>query len=192
MAPLLIPSTGGAVVAPIPYVTTLAGIDGEETPEVYFHAGNGVTWHLRYNTESLLDEKWEFVGGPPLFASSSDQTPLELPYSGYQLLSGVSVNIAAPLAGFYDVEFSGYCFDDGDGTTPNFVLARPGNDPDTASDDDGATVSVPPWGSVQIINFSQLYNPQNSNFTILFASIADQAAIFGGTRLRIRPRRVSA
>ena len=101
-------SSWGGVGASAPqYVTSLPGspIDGQE---VYYVASatNGVVWHLRYNAGSGSSYKWEFLGGPPLYA---EITTGESTTSGsYTNLATIGPQITAPLSGDYMITISAY------------------------------------------------------------------------------------
>lgn len=84
-----------------PYVTALPTppFDGFE---VYYAADatNGVIWHLRYRSGGGT-YKWEYVGGPPLWAEvTTQQTTSSTSYTDLAT-SGPAVTL--PLAGDYDV-----------------------------------------------------------------------------------------
>lgn len=91
-----------ASVAPS-LVTSLPGspVDGQE---IYYNADgtNNIIWHLRYRSAV---SKWEFVGGSSLYAedlanrASINNTP------NYGALA-TAVQVTAPLAGVYEVEYS--------------------------------------------------------------------------------------
>lgn len=90
-----------AAVAP-ELVTALPGTptDGQE---VYYlaDATNGVVWHLRYRAASASAYKWEFVGGPPLFAEvATDETTSSTTYAA---LATAGPSVTVPLAGDYVV-----------------------------------------------------------------------------------------
>lgn len=85
------------------YETSLPGspTDGQE---IYYaaNATNGVIWHLRYRTAA---SKWEFLGGPPLFASVA--TSQATTSTSYTDLATAGPAITLPLAGDYDVTIGG-------------------------------------------------------------------------------------
>lgn len=86
----------------ISYVTALPSnpVDGQE---IYYAADatNGVIWHLRYRAASSSSYKWEFVGGPPLFAFVA--TAQSTTSGSYTALSTAGPSVSLPLAGDYDV-----------------------------------------------------------------------------------------
>jgi hypothetical protein len=92
-----IPGGGGSAPA---RVTSLPGspVDGQE---VYYvaDATNGVIWHLRYNAGSASAYKWEFVGGPDLYAEV--QTGEGTASATFADLATVGPSITVPLAGDY-------------------------------------------------------------------------------------------
>jgi hypothetical protein len=84
-----------------PYVTALPTppFDGFE---VFYAADatNGVIWHLRYRSGGGT-YKWEYVGGPPLFA---EVTTVESRTNiAYGALATAGPSVTVPLAGEYDV-----------------------------------------------------------------------------------------
>ena len=86
-------------------VTTLptAPVNGQE---VYYvaDATNGIVWHLKYRSASASAYKWEFVGGPSLFAEiATNETTAS---TTYVALATAGPTVTVPLAGDYDVEIS--------------------------------------------------------------------------------------
>jgi hypothetical protein len=84
--------------------TTLpsAPYDGQE----YFYvadAAAGVVWHLRYRAASPNPEKWERVGGPPLYGSIQPQSAIT--NVNYETSGVVGPDLPTPLSGVYDVHF---------------------------------------------------------------------------------------
>jgi len=77
-----------------------APYDGQE---VYFEASAslGVYWHLRYRSASASTYKWEFLGGPPLYAEvlTSESTTS----TTYVDLATVGPSLTLPLAGEYEI-----------------------------------------------------------------------------------------
>ena len=68
----------------------------------YLDCGNGVIWQFRYNAASGSSFKWEFVGGPPMFAEvTTDQGTAS---ASYVDLATAGPSITVPRAGDYDVE----------------------------------------------------------------------------------------
>jgi len=103
-----------------PLVTSLPGspADGQE---VYYvaDAANGIVWFLRYRAAATGTYKWEFLGGPPLYAELNTQetftvgsqwtdtaTPgpqLTLPLAGDWMTTGGASFSPAPTSGFWNV-----------------------------------------------------------------------------------------
>jgi hypothetical protein len=86
----------------VPKVTSLPATpaDGDE---VYYEADatNGIYWHFRYNADSASTYKWEFIGGPSIFAEVvTDETTTSTTYAD---LDTVGPSATVPLAGDYDV-----------------------------------------------------------------------------------------
>jgi hypothetical protein len=92
-----IPGGGGSAPA---RVTSLPG-SPVDAQEVYYvaDATNGVIWHLRYNAGSASAYKWEFVGGPNLYAEV--QTGEGTASATFADLATVGPSITVPLAGDY-------------------------------------------------------------------------------------------
>lgn len=96
---------GGSDPLLVPVVTALPGspVDGQE---IYLaaDAANGVLWRLRYNAGSASAYKWEFLGGPPLWASVAAS---EIPALGATYVDmttvGPTVTLPAGVGGDYDV-----------------------------------------------------------------------------------------
>lgn len=90
------------IVAGGPLVTTLPAspADGQEC---YFVAdsANGVIWHLRYRAAATGSFKWEFVGGPGLYAEGVGQQTVAGTGAYVDLPGGPAVTL--PLAGDYDI-----------------------------------------------------------------------------------------
>ncbi len=62
---------------------------------------NGVVWRFRYRSTSASSHKWEFIGGPPLYAEVATSESANL--AAYGDLATVGPAVTAPLAGDYDV-----------------------------------------------------------------------------------------
>lgn len=93
-------------LASAPLVTSLpsAPIDGQEIRYVA-NATNGIIWNFRYRAASTSAYKWEFIGGPPLYAEvGMGQADQNTSSSSYVALSTPGPSITLPLAGDYDVE----------------------------------------------------------------------------------------
>lgn len=72
--------------------------------DVYFYQpAVGTTWAFRYNGASTSSYKWEFVGGPPLFAEDADDGTTTSTSYGDLTGSSVGPAVALPLAGDWDV-----------------------------------------------------------------------------------------
>lgn len=91
-----------------PLVTSLPAspTDGQE---VYFvaDATNGIIWHLRYRAAAPGSYKWEFVGGPPMFAAWDDTSAMMNITSNAwtDANDGHGPSIAVPLKGDYRAEW---------------------------------------------------------------------------------------
>jgi hypothetical protein len=85
-----------------PRVTVLPGapVDGEEVDYVV-DATNKVVWHLRYNAAGGT-YKWEFRGGPPLYAFVTANEQRAATTYGALTTAGPSVTVPRP--GEYDIE----------------------------------------------------------------------------------------
>lgn len=83
----------------------------EYNGQVFFiTAGTGVTWQFRYNLDSGLARKWEFIGGASLFAAvetSTSQTSDATPAGDWGNGAGGTPgpDLVVPLTGLYDVQW---------------------------------------------------------------------------------------
>jgi len=101
-------------------MTALVPYDGQEILLIV-DATNGINWRLRYNSASASAYKWEFIGGPPLFA---DVQTLETTTStSFAPLSGGDngPSVIAPRAGDYEVRFNAESFSNA--AAPNNTVA---------------------------------------------------------------------
>lgn len=98
--------TGETLAGGNAYVTALPATP-QDGMEIYYAADatNGVIWHLRYNGLSASAYKWEYVGGPPLFAEVETREALNS--TTYAALTTAGPALTLPLAGDYDVEIGG-------------------------------------------------------------------------------------
>jgi hypothetical protein len=124
-----------------PYVTALPTppFDGFE---VFYaaDASSGVIWHLRYRSGGGT-HKWEYVGGPPLYAeTTTNETRTS---STYGDLSGGATGpaITLPLAGDYDVEVGSRVAHGTSGGFPEQFLMSYAIGATAASDNDAYAVS---------------------------------------------------
>jgi hypothetical protein len=100
----------GSALQPPPLVSTLPSnpVDGAE---VYFlaDATNGIIWHLRYRAASASAYKWEFLGGPKLYAEwAGAQGAHYLPpaYGSFVSIPASKTQITPlPLAGDYMAQY---------------------------------------------------------------------------------------
>lgn len=84
----------------IPELVTSLPTDPYKGQVIFYDTGTeGVVWQLRYNSGSASSSKWEYVGGPPLFAEVT--TASNTASTTYVDLGGP--DIALPEAGDYDV-----------------------------------------------------------------------------------------
>lgn len=76
--------------------------------EIYYKAGSGIIWHLRYNS-SATTYKWEYVGGPSLFSASTDGTEQDGTGTGYKVSTLSKINLPyAITGGIFDITISAY------------------------------------------------------------------------------------
>lgn len=85
-----------------PFVTDLpdSPADGDEI-RFLADADNGVVWQLRYRADAPSVYRWEFIGGPPLYAEvqASEGTAS----AAYAALATAGPSVTLPLVGDYDV-----------------------------------------------------------------------------------------
>ena len=90
-----------------PVVTTLPSspVDGQEC-DYLADATNGVVWHLKYRAADPTAHKWQFVGGPGLYATvaATESTAS----TTYAALTTAGPTCTVPLAGDYDIEIGAY------------------------------------------------------------------------------------
>jgi hypothetical protein len=95
----------GIYLANAPLVSALPGspVDGQECYYVA-DATNGVVWHLVYRAADASSYKWQFIGGPPLYAVvDTSQTTNS---NAYTALTTAGPSITLPLAGDYMIEIA--------------------------------------------------------------------------------------
>lgn len=63
---------------------------------------NGIVWQFKYRSASASTYKWEFIGGPPLYAVDTTDRSFTLTTTATEPATGLTVTV--PLAGDYDVE----------------------------------------------------------------------------------------
>lgn len=81
-------------------------------------ATNGIKWHLRYRSASASSYKWEFIGGPPLYAVvDTDQSTVSASYGD---ITTAGPTVTAPLAGDFRLNFSAESYNASVNTT-NYV-----------------------------------------------------------------------
>lgn len=89
------------VLAPEVVALPASPIDQQECIYVV-DATNGVKWHLRYRSASASTYKWEFIGGPPLFAEvTTAETTASATFTG---LTTAGPSVTVPLAGDFFVQ----------------------------------------------------------------------------------------
>lgn len=97
----------------VPVVTTIPTVgptgsgpllDGQEC-YLQVDATNGVYWHLRYRSSSASTYKWEFLGGPPLYAEvAASENTTSASYAALTT-AGPSITLPTlPSGGDFDVE----------------------------------------------------------------------------------------
>lgn len=100
------PVIGSMAIASATGATLVTSLPGSPTDgqEVFYVADstNGVIWHLRYRAAS---SKWEFVGGSGLYAEDLANRASLNNSPNYGALA-TAVQVTAPLAGTYEVEYS--------------------------------------------------------------------------------------
>jgi hypothetical protein len=87
----------------LPFVTELPVV-GNDGDEIRFLADdeNGVVWHLRYRAKAPSDYRWEYIGGPRLYAyvATSESTSLNT----YDVLATPGPSITLPaVVGDWDI-----------------------------------------------------------------------------------------
>ena len=93
--------------ARISYQTSLPGSPSDGDMIAFAaDATNGVIWHLRYRSAASGSYKWEFLGGPPLWAEvlTFETATVGGSYSDF---ATVGPSVTVPLAGDYLLDYSG-------------------------------------------------------------------------------------
>jgi hypothetical protein len=92
-------------VAHLPPLVTALPASPVDKQEIYFlaDATAGIIWHLRYRAASPNPEKWERVGGPPLYGAIQPQSAIT--NVNYETSGVVGPDLPTPLSGVYDVHF---------------------------------------------------------------------------------------
>lgn len=109
---------------------TLTPFDAQE---VYLEvdASTSTYWHLRYRAANTTSNKWEFVGGPPLYAVietadtfSAGGAGAWVDFSGAGNTPGPDIQI--PVPGFYLMRFGALISNPGSWTTRSSTQVAPG------------------------------------------------------------------
>lgn len=130
----------GAVYGP-PLVTDLPPIassyDGQEV-SLLVDAANSVVWRLRYRAAVTITSRWEFLGGPPLYARADSVSAPAVTGSWTSPTDWPAIPIPLPnLFGDWLVETGGRINNANVRTTPNFAAFLAGFGSSTIS---GTTV----------------------------------------------------
>lgn len=110
--------TGWDEIAGKPKVVgNLAGIVPYDGQEIYVlaDAANGVLWHFRWRSAGVGAYKWEFLGGPPLYAAVDADQAVPGNSATYVDLSTIGPDIPVPVGGDYDVEIGARWYSSGAG-----------------------------------------------------------------------------
>lgn len=85
-----------------PVVTSLPG-SPTDRDEVYYQAdaAAGIYWHLRFRNAGASGKKWEFVGGPALYAEVETSESTVSTHTTYQDMTTVGPSLTLPLNGDY-------------------------------------------------------------------------------------------
>lgn len=94
-----------------PVVTALPTVNLADGQIVYYDAGNGVMWTLRYDADSTSAYKWHFVGGPPL--SARVNTDEGIAAGAFGALATAGPSVTAPLAGDYIIRGNSNSYNSG-------------------------------------------------------------------------------
>ena len=162
-----------------------------DAQEVYFAADatNGLIWHLRYRAAAAGSYKWEFLGGPPLFAQVNVGPPGTYEATntaGYGELATSGPTLTLPLAGDYMVGIGART-----STVSGFALMSYSVGGGSPSDDDAL------WGGENTGMLVSAYTERRKNglgTTTLSARYRTYAtpnlAYFGARLIRALPVRV--
>lgn len=85
-----------------PIVTALPTSVAVQGMEVIYDAGDGIRWHLMYDTSDGTTYPWMFIGGPSLYAETATSSTRATNTFG-NLAATTGPDVTLPLAGDYDV-----------------------------------------------------------------------------------------
>jgi hypothetical protein len=104
-----------------------------DTQEIFLEvdASASTYWHLRYRAANTTTNKWEFVGGPPLYAVIENVDTLNAGGAGvWSDLTGAGntpgPDIQIPVPGFYLMRFGALISNPGTWTTRSSTQVAPG------------------------------------------------------------------
>jgi len=181
-------------VNPSPALVTSLPASPVDGQEVFYQADatNGIVWHLRYNASSSSAYKWEFVGGPSLFAEvATEETTAS---TTYVALATAGPTLTLPRAGDYDVElgFRGYSSVNNTGALMGYDIGATGAvDADAISYYAATSLG---GGATVAGNLARLRRKTGLSAVALTAKYRATSAItvaFGSRWLRVTPVRVS-
>jgi hypothetical protein len=144
-------------------MTALVPYDGQII-RLQVDATNGIEWTLAYRAASASTYKWEFIGGPPMYSTTSTSSDSTTTTSTWLNLSN-SPAITTPRAGDYLTKFGA--------ETTHSVAAGVTSCGVAAGD----TVPQEPWAS--------MYAPA-SNYYQMVASSTFMTGIAAGTSMKMR------
>ena len=175
---------------------TTVEVKPAEGDEVYYiaDATAGVNWHLRYNSASSSNYKWEYVGGTSVSPFSSDATGSTVAASAttYTLpgVSNAPISTTVPLAGDYDISFGVYA--NVTGATTAYTAVASTAPTNSTGDEAGILIpSVNGSGSRMIRLASRTAN-QAVNMYHRTDGTSGSSVNFKYRYMRITPVRVSA
>jgi len=140
--------------SPAPVVTSLptSPVDGDEI--VYTaSAALGLSWRFRFRSASASSYKWEFVGGPPLFATvETDQAITPGSGGAWGDLATAGPTLTLPLAGDYDVMWGARMWNNTNAGSPLMAISFGGASPVYTSEamwpyNNGTGAAVAPGGA---------------------------------------------
>jgi len=155
-----------------------------------------VTWTFKYNAGSASAYKWEYVGGPPLFAEvqptvAGIETTASLTYVA---LASAGPSLTVPYAGDYDVEIGASMWNN-----TNAAAARMSYDigGTGASDNDSITVGEGTAAGADSVSGNVSRSRRKTALAASTALVSKYEAVVGGTAsfrqrlMKVTPVRVT-
>ena len=103
----------------------LTGLTDGDVVDLIVDAAAGIKWRLRYNAGSASAYKWEFLGGPPLYAQVPTNEGVAVS-GAYLNLATVGPQVTLPRGGDYDIELGARILGPSSGVFRGFMAPKLG------------------------------------------------------------------